>query len=73
MLDTGKNHKKEERRRKRGRVEQLVECGSARVDKSGDSLRMLGVGEALEEAGVGVVRSVGNAISGLLTRGASRS
>jgi hypothetical protein len=49
ILDAGKNHKKRSTGGD-GCVEQLIECGSARVDKCGDALWMLGVGEALEEA-----------------------
>ena len=33
-----------------GSAEQIVERGGARLDQSSDALRMLGVGEAFEEA-----------------------
>jgi hypothetical protein len=49
ILNPRKNHKKRSAGES-GRVEQLIECGSARVDKSGDALGMLRVGKAFEEA-----------------------
>jgi hypothetical protein len=49
ILHTGKN---DEKRRASGwgSAKKVVERGGARLDESGDALRMLGVGEAFEKA-----------------------
>ncbi len=49
ILNASENHEKWSAGRS-GCVEQFVESGCARVDESGDALRMLGVGKAFEEA-----------------------